>query len=165
VGETCTRGVTVIEVTLGKNLVTCERPTFPVLHPLVDLTEDLAAARTVISAAARFFWLHREPVYSGVARKLDSYDGETGPFGPCYYVQLWQDGRLLRTVAFRNIGYVGVLHVDLTGEEPFRDDPYHDVIGTLCEGAPSLPEGYAEKVIGYVSGGQLEIAVPYVSSF
>lgn len=156
-----------IEVTLGKNLVVSERPSFPVLHPLRDLTEDLTAARAAITAAIRFFWLDpRHITFSGFARKLDRFDGETGAFGPCFYVQLWEEGLLLRTVAFRGLGYVGTLHVELPkGEKPFEEDmDAHDLIGALCRGgAEDLPEHYARQVIGYVDEGRLELSFPYLA--
>lgn len=154
-----------IEVTLDKNLVSSERPTFPVLHPLVDLTQDLTAARAVIAAAVRFFWLPRQASYSGHARKLDSFDGETGSFGPCFYVQVWEKGELLRTVGFRNLGYVGVLHVDIPEGEPFNNDSYNDLIGDLCRDVPGVCDDYARGCIGYVDEGRLEIAVPYSGGY
>jgi hypothetical protein len=157
-----------IEVTLGKNLVVSERPTFPFLHPLKDLTEDLPAARTVITAARRFFWLDtRHTSFSGFARKLDRFDGDPGPFGPCFYVQLWENNVLLRTVAFRNIGYIGILHIELpTGEKPFEEDAdSNDLIGAMCKDVPGVPETYAREVIGYVDEGRLELTLPYVASY
>lgn len=156
-----------IEVTLGKNLVVSERPSFPLLHPLRDLTEDLPAARAVIAAAMSFFWLDvRHTTFSGFARKLDRFDGETGPFGPCFYVQLWEQGVLLRTVAFRTLGYVGVLHAELPADEKlFEEDmDSNDLIGSMCRDVPGVPELYAREVVGYVSDGRLELTVPYVAS-
>lgn len=76
------RGITVMEITLGTNLAICERSTFPVLHPLFDLADDLSVARTLIIAVDRFFLHLRNVRMSGYARKHDSYDGDPGDIGP-----------------------------------------------------------------------------------
>jgi len=150
-----------IEITVGSNLVVCERQSFPVLHPLKDLTEDLGAARKLITLADRFFCLDNAIQYSGYARKLDDYDGQTGPFGPSVYVQLWERDKLYRTVAFRDVGYVGVLHACHTGDSPISDVLDQDLIGDACN---AIDGGLAERVVGYVADGRLEIAVPYPRS-
>jgi len=151
-----------MEITLGTNLVICERPTFPALHPLFDLTEDLSVARLVIAAAERFFCLHvQSVVLSGYARKHDAYDGAPGDTGPAFYVQVWYQGEVYRTVAFSHLGYTGVLHVEIPkGKEP-KDVIDADMIGDMCNGHEALrDEGIAEKCVGYVGNGKLAITVP-----
>jgi len=152
----------VIEITLGTNLVICERPTFPALHPLFDLADDLPVARKLIIAVDRFFGLHLRKVrMSGYARKHDSYDGDPGDVGPAFYAQIWRGDKLYRTAAFRHLGYTGILHIEIPGEEDPTDFFDYDMIGDMCNGHEALrDEGIAESCIGYVGEGKLCITVP-----
>jgi hypothetical protein len=149
-----------IKVTLDDNLVQCEREAFPKLFPLVDLTQDLGAARAVISAASRFFWLDtRRLQFSGRVRKL--HEGEADVF----YVQLWDKEKVYRSVGFRNLGFTGILHVELDEseeEESIASCFSQDVIGQMCRGVDAFPPSYAESCLCYVADGVLEFEAPYL---
>ena len=152
-----------LEVTLDENLIECERESWPKLHPLIDLTQNIDIAKRVALFAERFFRLSLGVVYSGYARPVDATDGLVGPRGPLFYIQLWHGEKLCRTVGFRDTGYIGILHVDLPEDESFDDSVDMDLIGDLCKGIEKnrpLPEGFAESCIGYVTDGSLEFTLP-----
>lgn len=151
-----------IKITLGTNLIACERPTFPALHPLFDLADNLTAARTLIVAVDRFFSIDLDEVrMSGYARKHDSYDGDPGDVGPAFYAQIWHGDKVYRTAAFRNLGYTGILHIEIPAETDPKDAFDFDMIGDMCNAHELLREdGYAERCIGYVGDGKLTITVP-----
>lgn len=163
--DTWYRGINVIEVTLNKNIVTCRHAAWPVLHPMVDLTEDPIAARRAVYAAERFFLLSSDVVYSGFARKTDVYDGEPGPAGPCFYVQLWHNARLYRTVAFRDFGYVGVLHVEIKSED-VKESIDRDLIGSFIQsldGFQGISPDEACATLALVYDNKLQISIPYAT--
>jgi hypothetical protein len=147
-----------IEITVGSNLVQNERESFPALHPLRDLSEDLVAARKLITLVDRFFLLDPCVTYSGMVRKLDDYDGQTGAYGPYIYAQVWNGDKLHRTVAFKDVGYVGIVHVQSPEDDSISDNMDRDLIGNACN---AIEDGLAESVIGYVADGRLELAIPY----
>ncbi len=154
-----------IEVTLNKNIVPCRHAAWPVLHPLVDLTEDPIAARRAIYAAERFFLLSPDVHYSGYARRVDAYDGEPGHAGPCFYVQVWHHDRLYRSVGFRNFGYMGILHVEIQSED-VTESIDRDLIGAMIrslDGFQGITPDQAVTTLAFVCENRLEIAVPYAA--
>jgi len=155
-----------LEITLDENLIECERGSWPKLHPLIDLSQNIDIAKRVALIAERFFRLSLGVVFSGYARPVDETDGNPGSKGPVFYIQVWHGEKLCRTVGFRDTGYVGILHVDLPEEQEFGDSVDMDLIGDLCKGIEKnrpLPDGYAESCIGYVTDGRLEFVLPNLS--
>lgn len=148
-----------VEITLGKNLVASERPAFPALHPLIDLTQDLDLARKLAVIATRFFWLG-EAVFSGFARPLDAFDGEPYSQGPAFYLQMWHGAKIFRTIGLLDLPYTGVLNIEIPAEDDPKDYFDRDLLGDLCKGSSHLPEDYASTCIGYVRGEKMDITIP-----
>ncbi len=146
-----------IEVTLGNNLVACERPTFPVLHPLIDLTQDLAAARAAILAAEKFFRPFDDCTYSGWCRRVTALDGKGGPWGPVFYIQLWSGDKVYRTMGVRDLAYTGILHVQLPNNCNPDEAIDRDVIGDACR---SFNPVLAETCVAYIHSAGIDLAIP-----
>jgi len=104
-------------------------------------------------------------VISGHAREIDLRDGKPGLHGPLLYVQFWNGERLCRTAAFRNVGFVGVVHVEV------RDDSYRigdtldqDVIACVHYGLTQtrfIGPGYESSSVCYVDGDDFVIRAPW----
>jgi len=143
------------------NLVRCQREAFPRLLPLADLTQQTQTLRELAEIIQPFFNFYYTPwpVYSGFVRKVVRQDGAN----PLLYVQLWDEGRVVRSVAFRNIGFVGVLNIDYPDDQ--EPHGYVDVIRAIFYGfnqeAHSIMEGWTEESLALVDGDRLTVPIPW----
>jgi hypothetical protein len=129
----------------------CKRPAFPELRALKDLADDEEMATAVIRITDSFFYLNdKYTVYSGYARVTDAKDSARA----CLYAQVWVDDRLRRSVAFRNVGYVGILHIDISNDLGFQLGIGRDLIGIAYEKSGENPE----KVLAIVAGNRSEVS-------
>lgn len=136
---------------IAEHVDVCKRPAFPELRALQDLTDDEEMAGAVIRIADSFFALNdKYTVYSGYARATDAKDGARA----CLYAQVWVDDRLRRSVAFRNVGYVGILHIDIANDMGFQLGIGRDLIGISYEKSGENPE----KVLAIVTGNRPEVS-------
>ena len=95
------------KVTLNKDLVPYSRrlPANPKLNVCQDLTHNYLLACKLIRAVNVLFQMRKgTAVYSGYV-----YAREGGRFA----IKLMHKDHLLRIVVLRNLGYAGVLHVEL----------------------------------------------------
>lgn len=83
------------------NLFRCQR-TLPTTAQ--DLVDNFPLAKKLALTATKIFWIK-----TGAA----SFSGYTYPEGRAFSIQLWHEERLYRIVRFPNLGYSGVLHVEL----------------------------------------------------
>jgi hypothetical protein len=135
---------------LAEQFDPCRRSAYPELRPMKDLYTDKELTEAVLCIADSFFALnHTYAIYSGFAREADERDGS----GALLYAQVWVDGKLRRSVAFRDSGYVGILHIEVANEFGFEFTLGQDLIGTLY-GRGENPE----RVVAIVSGGRMEIS-------
>jgi|GEM_PF-5435526 len=96
---------TMVKVTLNENLVPCAREKWVNGNPYSDLVHNVLHARKLIRLASQIFQLQRgKATFSGYINehKAGSYD-----------IKLWHGEVSLHSLSLHDLGYSGVLHVDL----------------------------------------------------
>lgn len=141
-------------------LVPCERNPWPELRPFYDLFHSLSMAQRITEKIAPFFRLVPEAfVLNGLARESEPQDGLL------LYVQFWDEGKLCRTAAFRNIGFVGTVNVEARDDSYGIDDTLdQDVIACVHFGLTQtrfIGPGYESSSICYVDGEDFTIRAPW----
>ncbi len=141
-------------------LVPCEKPAYPALLPLHDLTQNLETAQAVIDLIQPFFKFSPAwPIYSGAARRAVPSDG-----GGVLYVQIWKNGAVVRSIAFRDCGYVGILHLDYPSDDvgQYR---YQDLVQITFDGydlrGPVMMEGIESETLALIDGATLTLPLPW----
>ena len=136
-------------------LTSNQRPPFPHLRPLLDLTRIPDTADQLIAEATQFFGLDEDTIFSGVARERDIHDREAP-----LYIQVWHGERLYRTMAMPSY-YVGVLNAQIPGDIQVEKYLSQDRIGDLCAHIGSRE--LATACIGKVHCGNIIVQVPELS--
>jgi hypothetical protein len=143
-------------------VVPCRLPAWPASQPLFDLTRDGDAAHGLFATVQPFFRFKAgEARFSGYAGKLRP---DHDPFDPCFYVQIWNGERVYRTVAFKGLGYWGILHVDLLRPDRairIKDDDPVSMVWNGLDNWTNLDLPFLKGQIWYVEGDTLKVDIPW----
>jgi len=147
-----------MDYTLFYNIVPCKREAWPRLAPLTDLTQNVTIARDIVEKTGRFFKYKPDCAYfSGYAQRTDD------PYAT-FYVQLWDDDHLFRTLAFKNLGYAGILHVEPDEYSMIEWTIDVDWVRVAFEGFDEIREtveGLDRERLCWVDGDSLTVTFPY----
>lgn len=139
--------------TFEYNLVPCSQSHQAQLRMLPDLTHNLGVAQAIVNRIAPFFLFELPwPTFSGHARAADRNDGRDPPL----YVQVVEGSAVIRSFAFRGIGFVGVLNVDVRGHFVDHLEALEDGLRVATR---SAHDGWAEQSLGLVVEGELLVGI------
>lgn len=140
------------------NIVPCRREAWPRLRPLIDLTRNVTVARKLTEELWRFFQFKPELLYfSGYAQP--SEDPEA-----IFYVQLWEGGELYRSVGFKDLGYVGILHVEPNESSILYEAILTDWVSAAYHGFNDMryiTDGFQRETLCLVRGDYLTVHLPW----
>jgi len=139
-------------------LTRCSRESFPRLRTPTDLTQNLDVLRLILARTRTFFAFEGDwPLFSGFARPATEDDGAH----PLFYAQFWEDGEVVRSWAFRDLGFVGVLNISY--RESSEDSLiFLDYIQAVYFGVSQerlLPPRADEKVLALIDRDKLLVPV------
>jgi hypothetical protein len=127
----------------------------PISGELTDLSEDPELSKAVFNEINRVILLTEGVAnISGYARQgIEAF----------LYVQVWDQEELLRTLAFQDVGYAGIVHLDLirpeNGEKLYEGDLLADIFHDMDEYF-SLSDWTLRNRIWVVKGGNLQFEIP-----
>jgi hypothetical protein len=117
-----------VKVTPHENLVPDTRDRWVKGRSHHDFINNQLLAHRFIRAASQFFHLRKgSAVFSGDLHRCDEQ-----PFT----IKLWHEGKVVRTLVLKKLGYEGALHVEIQGD--FNEAVGWDLIGHLAVD-PSKP--------------------------
>jgi hypothetical protein len=144
-------------------IIPCTRPSWPAMQALYDLSRDSQAVEEILREIQPFFRFKVNEVrFSGYARRVRPE--RTHATDPLFYVQIWNGTSLYHTVAFRQLKYHGILHVDLVRSdrvERIMDDDPVSVVWNGLEHWTNLDPDFQHGQIWYANRENLEVSIPW----
>lgn len=112
-----------MKVTRNVNLVPCPRERRATGSDNADLMNNVLLARKLIRIANHFFCLRPGAIYSGyIDEKEKNF----------FTLKLWEGDRLVRLFIVSNLGYGGMLHVDIPDLSTITFDLLIDAATDKC---------------------------------